>query len=923
MVKGGDKPVKISFDLKGSKALVLLASDAGDGKSCDQAVWVNAKLIDKKGKETWLDEINPRQKDVGSGKYIAKAKDKKNPAVVGGKEYERYILAHAPSKLAYKLKGKYVKFEAMVGVDQRIAKNKGKGSVVFSVSNDAGKEAEGTDMAVLKQLMADFPHKSVEIMVVKDWHRQDGLNMFSIHNDYEPPTKAALESAKKTLAYVKKSGPVDDKLVAQLKALENSIARGGNWKSLWLQTHVLRRRIITSHPALDFDQILVNVNPPTKYSHNGDQHLGRHSRIGNGLGLLSNWKSGNIKINHFLKGKLPEGAVRNPDLHYDANRVVFAFCDHSRTDETIEKRYFLYEAALDGSWVKQLTGTKRDPFATCDNRATAIIEDNDPCYLPDDDIIFISTRGQSYGRCHGSRYNPAWVLHRCKPNGDGIKQLSFNNENEYEPSVLNDGRIVFTRWEYTNRHEMLFHMLWWCRPDGTAPSHYYGNDTIHPMEVVEARAIPGTHKIVATAQGHHSYNTGTSIIIDVNKGENGEEPLTHMTPETPYSETEGWPDPHYSHPYPINDELLLVSRANHRVHKQGMVPPPNDRGIYLVDPVGGRELIYEHPDYATVSPIPVRKRKRPPVIPSSLPPKAKPEATVFLQNSYLTRNDPEGIIKPGMIKALRINALGVQPRHKKRTVSMTVKNEIPKRVIGTVPVNSDGSAVFTVPANTSLQVQALDKNGMAILTEKSFFYLQPGETRSCIGCHEPEGSSPNMRAVAGLSRMKPVQPKPPAGPQYPGGMSFIRTVQPVLDRYCIGCHGLGQSPDKKESANKINLIHDGKEWPRSYKELVERGDHMVGLKAYMGGQNEERNISLAHARQEPRQVQHGQRQLHAHHRVLRPQRPMLWRPLPRQARRPQDRQAGSEGRGGLHQATFQQHLRRTTRTRAHQHRPDR
>jgi len=555
--------------------------------------------------------------------------------------------------------------------------------------------------------------------------------------------------------------------------------------------------------------------------------------------VLSNWKSGNIKINHFLDGKLPEGAVRNPDLHYDANRVVFAFCDHSRTDDPNAQRYFLYEAALDGSWVKQLTGTQRDTFKTCDDRVTAIIEDNDPCYLPDDDIIFISTRGQSYGRCHGSRYNPAWVLHRCDPSGDGIKQLSFNNENEYEPSVLNDGRIVFTRWEYTNRHEMLFHMLWWCRPDGTAPSHYYGNDTIHPMEVVEATAIPGTHKIVATAQGHHSYNTGTSVVIDVNKGENGEAPLTHLTPETPYSETEGWPEPHYSHPYPINEELYLVSRANHRVHKQGMVPPPNNRGIYLVDPVGGRELIYEHPDYATVSPIPVRRRKRPPVIPSSLPPEAKPEATVFLQNVYLTRNDPEGLIKPGMIKALRINALGVQPRHKKRTVSMTVKNEIPKRVIGTVPVNANGSAVFKVPANTSLQVQALDENGMAVLTEKSFFYLQPGETRSCIGCHEEEGSSPNMRAVAGLSRMKPVVPTPPAGPQYAGGMSFMRTVQPVLDRYCIGCHGLG----KKESANKINLIHDGKPWPRSYQELVKRGDHAVGFKQYMGGDNADRNIS--------------------------------------------------------------------------------
>lgn len=139
-----------------------------------------------------------------------------------------------------------------------------------------------------------------------------------------------------------------------------------------------------------------------------------------------------------------------------------------------ERRFFLYEAALDGSWCRQLTGTKRDPLDTWMNRGTALIEDNDPAYLPDGGIVFISTRSQSFGRCHGGRYNQAWVLHRSNGDGDQIRQLSFNNENEYEPSVLNDGRIVFTRWEYTNRHEIFFHMLWpaaptaWAYPTTTA-----------------------------------------------------------------------------------------------------------------------------------------------------------------------------------------------------------------------------------------------------------------------------------------------------------------------------------------------------------------------------------------------------------------------------------------------------------------------
>jgi hypothetical protein len=656
----------------------------------------------------------------------------------------------------------------------------------------------------------------------------------------------ALALADRTLAYVQETRKLPAQ-AAELQALRReakSVKPEGS-DALFLKVRRLRRRILFAHPALDFEQILVNRNPPTTYSHNGDQHLGRHSRVGPGLTILANWKE-EPRARAILEGKLPKGATRNPDLHYDAEKVVFAFCDHTRPGH---RRFFLYEAAIDGSWVRQLTGTRKDNFKTWDNRATVLIEDNDPCYLPDDHIIFISTRGQTFGRCHGGRYNPAWILYRCRPDGLDVKQLSFANENEYEPAVLNDGRIVFTRWEYTNRHEMLFHMLWACRPDGSAVTHFYGNDTIAPMEVVETTPIPGTHRVVATAQGHHSYNTGTSVIIDTNLGENGEKPLTHITPETPYSETHGWPKPHFSHPYPVNEELYLVSRANHRVHPQGRRPPVADRAVYLIDVFGGREFLYEDFSVASFSPIPVRRRKRPPVLPSTLPAKPPPTAVVFLQNVYLTRNDPEGIIKPGMIKAVRVNALGTQPRARRRQCSVGCPNEIPKKVLGTVPVDEDGSACFTVPANTSLQMQSLDENGMAILTELSLFYLQPGEKRSCIGCHEPFGATPTAGAIAKMERARPVALTPAAGPQYPGGLSFMRTVQPVLDRYCIRCHGLGLGKtDKEKKANKINLVHDGRShWPRSYMELVRRGNHRLGDKGYMGGgvgrNGGERNIS--------------------------------------------------------------------------------
>jgi len=735
---------------------------------------------------------------------------------------------------------------------------------VMSLCYAAINYREFTNLRKRAEEMKEFPGllKKFDATLQKDY-RQLAPDKFDYKSDFTKRQKTwdrLLKETKsigeypelisKTIKQFSKTPPSDadlekEKLKRQglLKAASGDVDK---YLAVFRTMKAERMKFLSGQSALDFDSILINRNPPPGYSHNGDQHLGRHSRLGKGLTILTDWKSGTPKVKTILEGKMPPGSYRNPDLSYDGKRVLFAFCDHTE-QETRHRRFFIYEAAIDGSWVRQLTGTKRDKFQTWDNRATVLIEDNDPCYLPDGGIVFISSRCQSFGRCHGGRYNPAWNLHRCDKDGNNIKQLSFGNENEVEPSVLNDGRIVFTRWEYTNRHEMWFHKLWWCRPDGTSVAHFFGNDMIVPHQFLEASAIAGTHKVVCTAQGHHSYNTGTTVVIDTNIDENGEHAIKHITPETPYSETKGWPNPHYSHPYPLTEDLFLVSRANHPVHNQGRYPPAADRAIYLIDSFGGRDKIYEDPEVASFSPIPVRPRKRPPVLPSMLPPSAELYGIVALQNAYLTRkeNDPNGIIKPGMIKAIRINALGVQPRASRVSCTMTVPNDLPKKVLGTVPVSEDGSAVFRVPANVSLQVQTLDKNGMAILTEKSLFYMQPGERRSCVGCHEAVGTTPPMKTVARMSRMKPVDLTPSAGPQYRGGMSFARTVQPVLDRYCIKCHGL------EKTEKKVNLMYvkTGR-YPNSLMEIVKRGDHRIGDKGYSGGRYKGTNVTynISHPR---------------------------------------------------------------------------
>ncbi len=641
---------------------------------------------------------------------------------------------------------------------------------------------------------------------------------------YKSRLPATLKLARRTLAYLEadRKRPA---LAAELATIAGRISAAGDdadWVTLFADLCRLRRRILFSHPALGFEKLLVNLHDAPKYSHNCDQYLGMHSRPGPGLVVLADWKS-RPKATPLLAGKLPTGDVAHPTLSFDANRVVFGFCDHTKSD----RRFFIHEAATDGSTVRQLTGTAADPMKGWGGRRTVRIEDFDPAYLPDGGIVFTSTRSQNFGRCHGGRYTPSYLLYRADGDGGNIRQISFGEANEHCPSVLNDGRVVFTRWEYINRNQIALHKLWWCRPDGTGTANFYGvnsatpwanmyHDTaaksrewyadepdrhsILPYMISETRAIPGSNKVVATATAHHSYTAGTLVIIDPAKGEDGFEPIRKLTSEVPYPEAEDYftVPGNYMTPCAVNEDLFFAAYSPYKLHKQRMNVPTNEYMVYLVDTFGGREPIYSDPTISCVSPMPLVPRATPPVIPSQLP--AKPSAktgTLIVQNVYITRHDPADVVKPGSIKYLRVNEIVVQPAA--RGYSAGSREDFARKILGTVPVNPDGSAVFTVPAGVPLHVQALDANGMALLTERSLFHVMPGEVRTCVGCHEV----PNTPPVASFAAMRqdPADLTPPAGPKYDGGFSFARTVQPVLDRYCLRCHGLG-----KKVEGQVNLL---------------------------------------------------------------------------------------------------------------------
>lgn len=646
----------------------------------------------------------------------------------------------------------------------------------------------------------------------------------------------AFALARRTLEFVERSRPCP-KLAARLAELEQQASRlppeAAPRAGLSAAVRQVRRQIIFAHPLLDFDRLLINKCPPPAYSHQSRQYLGRYSRPGPGLVVLDSWKD-RPKETLLLAGKLPTGTVMHPDLSFDARRVVFAFCDHRPTDPNL-RQFFLWDVGIDGQGLRQLTGKAADRLAGEEGRQTSLVEDFDPCYLPDGGIAFVSTRTQTHIRCqYGFRYFANFLLYRADGDGANLRPLSFGEAPEWEPSVLDDGRILYTRWDYTNRHSYHFQCPWVTRPDGTGTANLYGNLTRNPCHTAEPRQVPGSHKIVCTATAHHGYTAGSIVLVDPRKGIDGLAPLERITPETAFPETEGWPVGAYATPFPLSEDLFLAAYTPEPLAREGRVQGVAAYGIYLVDRLGGRELVYRDPKMSCVSPIPIRLRRQPPVLPPTPRDKEHPASGVFfVKNVYRSTE----AIPAGSVKGLRVVRIFPQTVETPPSRSVT-PYEMPKQIVGTVPVAEDGSVAFRAPAGQPLFFQILDENGMAVMGMRALVYLQAGETAGCVGCHEPRQEAPGSLAVPAGMAIHDLTPS--AGPRYEGGLSFAKTVQPVLDRYCIGCHGLDKTEADLTLLGTLEQVTFPRPvWPGPNKMIVSR--------AYRALVTRDGLVSVAHA----------------------------------------------------------------------------
>ena len=554
-----------------------------------------------------------------------------------------------------------------------------------------------------------------------------------------------------------------------------------------------QREALLANPLLDFDRLLlIKRNPDGEARRAKGQGKGLADFLGiprqsswqqdtipkrdgweNQLVVLTQFRSDGV-LTPLFEPDTPR-IVGDIELDYDAGSILFSMPDDKLA-------WQVFEIDADGTHLRKLTPS--EPGG---------IHNFDATYLPNGKIAYASTAPLQGVPCNTS-VNVA-MTYLMDADGENIRQLCFDQDHNYCPTVTNDGRILYLRWEYTDLPHVWGRYLFTMNPDGTNQREFYGSGGYWPNGIFYARPIPEHPTMfVGIVTGHHVGRVGELVLFDPARGRNAVDGVIQRIPGRgqqvdPLVQdklTDGsWPK--FLHPYPLSEKYFLVTAK----------PTQGDLwGIYLVDTFDNVVLLKEVEGYALLEPIPFCKRKTPPVIPDRVDPKTR-SALIYMEDVY--RGPGLKDVPRGTVKKLRLftyhfayqRIAGISHR-----VGADGPWE-PKRVLGTVPVEEDGSAMFRVPANTPIAIHPLDAQGRAVQLMRSWTTAMPGELVSCVGCHEKQNSTPASRDTI-AAKLDPAEIEPWHGPVR--GFSFAREVQPVLDRHCVGCHDGGplsrqHSPD--------------------------------------------------------------------------------------------------------------------------------
>lgn len=636
----------------------------------------------------------------------------------------------------------------------------------------------------------------------------------------------------------------------ELAELRARVKREGESDALYLAARQAKRRLFFRDPRLaPLERVLFAKQHPLQPSHNYSDHMDALFAPGGGICMLhvprdaeGRFDPGRAEVETLFDGSA--GIARHPVSDFDGQTVFFAYRPEKPEVEGWQSYWHLWSMRADGSGARRLT---EGPY-----------HDFDPVPLSDGGLGFISTRCVTRFLCWQPQ---AYVLYRMSREGADMQRLSYANLSEWDPAMTRDGRIMWTRSEYQDKGADFGHTLWSIRPDGTHPELVFGNNT--PYCYGHAREVPDSQEIVCTLITHGDHQ-GPVALIDRSKGLYETSAITSLTPDTrPLYQMERSHHETFRFPEPLSRDHFLVSHS------------PGKRshwGLYVIDRYGNRELLYLDPTISSKKPSPLRARAAPPVMPAMSDPAlaAKGLGQFTVQDVY------EGLgptVARGRAKYLQVsqevppllerlscgeyrsthppftdfyatpvhkvtgpaheivtrtqNALGAHAFRQGSAASaanglITVTERVgwpsyvAKAVLGTVPVAEDGSANFTAPAGKVLYFQLLDENFNELQRMRSVIQLQPGERRSCVGCHEDRLQLPVM-APTTQSLAQPVRAlAPPPWGAVP--FDYARVVQPVLDRRCVSCHG-----GAKKERPDLRGVLDAEKVPASYRALVSGG----------------------------------------------------------------------------------------------------
>ncbi len=474
----------------------------------------------------------------------------------------------------------------------------------------------------------------------------------------------------------------------------------------------------------------------------------------------------------------PEGSVRDPQVNYEGDTILFSYRKGG------QPYYNLYEIGVDGAGLKQLTD---GPY-----------NDIEPTYMPDGGIMFCSDRSRRFVNCW---WTHVATLYACESDGSGIRMISSNIEHDNTPWVLEDGRVLYMRWEYVDRNQNVFHHLWVTNPDGTGQMVFFGNDRPH-YALLDAKGVPGTNKVVASFSPGHGRpeHAGYVTLVDPSKGPDDWGMVRRVSKGGPV----------FRDPYAFSDDCFLVARGGEILAMNGAgatVPlftlPESDKGLFCHEP----------------RPIVPRTRER------LIPPRTKDTqktGQLFLADIYEGRN-MEGVERGEITDLLILEQLakpvsfsgGMWPISIGGTFTLA-------RVLGTAPVEEDGSAFMEVPAKRSLFFVALDKDGLSVKRMHSFLTVMPGESVGCVGCHEKRTTS-GLSQAAKLTAMRrpPSQIQPIEG--VPDVLDFPRDVQPILNKHCVSCHNPEQYKGRVDLSGDHSPLFSQSYWTITQRALVADG----------------------------------------------------------------------------------------------------